>query len=61
MLKLRMEIEGVWSLVKLRIKSMKGILHDKIEAILDEFTYRHRFGLSNGDVYNKLISDIAHM
>lgn len=34
------EIEGVWSLVKLlKIKSMKGVLHEKIESILDEFTY----------------------
>ena len=29
---------------------MKGVLHAKISAILDEFTYRHRYGLSDGDV-----------
>ena len=51
-------IEGMWGLVKLKIKSMKGVLHDKIEAILDEITYRHRYGLPNGDVYHKLMSDI---
>lgn len=33
------EIEGVWSLVKLKIKSMRGVLHEKIESKLDEFTY----------------------
>ena len=53
-------IEGMWGLVKLKIKSMKGVLHDKISAILDEFTYRHRYGLPNGDVYYKLLSDIAN-
>ena len=55
------EIEGVWSLVKLKIKSMKGILHDKIGQLLDEFTYRHRYGLSNGDVYHRLVYDIARL
>lgn len=25
------EIEGVWSFVKLKIKSMRGVLHEKIE------------------------------
>ena len=54
-------IEGVWSLVKLKIKSMKGLLHDKIGQLLDEFTYRHRYGLSNGDVYHKLVYDIARL
>ena len=53
------EIKGVWSLVKLKIKSMKGILHDKIESVLDEFTHRHRYGLPSGDVYYQLVSDIA--
>lgn len=47
------EIEGVWSLVKLKIKSMIGVLHDKIKSILDKFTYRHRYGFSNGDEFNK--------
>lgn len=53
------EIEGVWSLVKLKIKSMIGVLHDKIKSILDKFTYWHRYGFSNGDVFNKLIFDIT--
>jgi hypothetical protein len=55
------EIEGLWSMVKLRIKSMKGVLREKIETILDEFTYRHRVGFSNGQMYNKLTSDIARL
>ena len=53
------EIEGLWSLVKLRIKAMKGILHDKIGSILDEFSYRYRYGHSNGDVFHKLLSDLG--
>ena len=52
-------IEGMWSLVKLKIKSMKGVLHDKISAILDEFTYRHRYGRPNGDIYYRFLADIA--
>ena len=38
---------------------MKGILHDKTESGLDEFTYRHRYGLPNGDGFYQLVSDIA--
>ena len=41
--------------------AMKGILHDKIGQLLDKFTYRHRYGLSNGDVYHKLVYDIARL
>ena len=52
--------EGIWGLVKLKIKSMKGVFYDKISAILDEFTYLHRYGLSDGDVYYKLLSDKAN-
>lgn len=55
------EIEGVWSLVKLKIKSMihVGVLHDKIKSILDKFTYWQRYCFSNGDVFNKLMFDIT--
>jgi hypothetical protein len=38
---------------------MKGILHERIQDILNEFTYRYRYGLSNGDVYKKLVEDIG--
>lgn len=53
------EIEGIWGLVKLKIKERKGIGHDKIPEILDEFSYRYRYGRSNGDVYYRLLRDIA--
>lgn len=53
------EIEGVWSLVKLKIKSMIGVLHDKIKSILDKFTYWQRYCFSNDDVFNKLMFDIT--
>lgn len=53
------EIEGIWSLIKLKIKEKKGILHDKIPDILDEFSYRYRYGHSNGDVYQRLLLDIG--
>ena len=52
-------IEGLWSLAKLRIKKMKGILPSRLPAIVDEFMYRYRFGHSNGDIYNQLLLDIS--
>lgn len=48
-------IEGIWSLAKLRIKKMKGVFPDKIELLLAEFMYRYRYGHSNGDVFWRLM------
>jgi hypothetical protein len=54
-------IEGLWSLAKLKIKKMKGILPSKLPCILDEFMYRYRNGHENGDVYRRLLHDIANL
>jgi transposase-like protein len=54
------EIEGIWGMTKNKIKKMKGILHERIGAFLNEFSYRYRYGHSNGDVYEKLIHDIGN-
>lgn len=48
-------IEGVWGLVKNRIRSMHGVRHEHLQDILDEFMYRHK----TGDIFNKLIKDLA--
>lgn len=48
-------IEGLWGMAKLRIKKMKGIFPARLPAIIDEFMYRYRFGLPNGDIFNPLI------
>lgn len=53
------EIEGIWGITKNKIKKMKGVLHSRIGDLLHEFSYRYRYGYSNGDVYKKLISDIG--
>ena len=53
------EIEGIWGLIKLKIKERKGILHEKIPLLLDEYSYRYRYGSGNGDVYWKLLHDIS--
>lgn len=53
------EIEGIWSLAKLKIKEKKGIRHEHIPSLLNEFCYRYRYGNSNGDVFYKLINDVA--
>ena len=37
-------IEGLWGLVKLEIKKMKGILPHKLTQILDEFGFRYMYG-----------------
>ena len=52
-------IEGLWGLAKLRIKKMKGILPSRLPLVLDEFMYRHRFGFSNGDIFQRFIKDVA--
>ena len=48
-------IEGLWGLVKGRIKKMKGVQAAKLPALLDEFMFRHRYGLSNGDIFHPFI------
>ena len=53
------QIEGLWGLIKLKIKERKGVLHSKIDSVLDEFCYKYRYGLSNGDVYKKLLRDVS--
>ena len=52
-------IEGIWSLAKLRIKKMKGVLPGRLQDFLDEFCYRYRFGNSNGDVFWRFLADVA--
>ena len=52
-------IEGLWGLVKGKIKSMKGIRHHRFGDVLDEFMYRYKFAVKSGDVYHNLLSDIA--
>ena len=44
-------IEGLWGLVKLKIKKMKGVLRSRLVYVLDELMYRYRFGHENGDVF----------
>ena len=53
-------IEGLWGNVKLKIKKMKGIYPDHLQAILDEYVYRYRYGHTNGDVYLRLLYDLAN-
>ena len=54
-------IEGLWGLAKLRIKKMKGVLPDKLPSILDEFMYRHTYGHSNGDIFEKFCKDLSEI
>ena len=53
------EIEGIWGMAKLKIKERKGLRHEHIPALLDEFCYRYRYGNSNGDIFYKLLHDVA--
>ena len=38
---------------------MKGVIHSRLDFYLDEFMYRYRYGFENGDVFEKLLTDIA--
>ena len=50
-----------WSLAKLKIKKMKGVLNHRLPALLDEFMYRYHYGFNNGDVFMRLLSDIGNI
>jgi len=50
-------IEGLWSLVKYKIKMMKGLNRTQLSDFLQEFSYRHMYG-KNGvidDTFFKLL------
>lgn len=50
-------IEGIWGLVKARIRKMHGIANRRqTQDVLDEFVYRYRH---TGMVFNSLLRDIA--
>ena len=34
-------------------------MHENIPNLLDEFTYRWRYELSNGDIYHRFLDDIS--
>ena len=42
-------------------KKMKGVVHHRIDGILDEFMYCYRYGLDNGDVFFCLLEDIKRL
>ena len=33
------------------MKKMKGILPERTDGVLDEFTHRYKYGHSNGDIF----------
>ena len=45
-------IEGLWGLMKNKIKVMHGIRQDRLDAYLDEFSYQHYYscGLSTATI-----------
>jgi len=50
-------IEGIWGLVKGRIKAMHGIAkHRSTQDILDEFTYRYR---NKYELFREFTNDVA--
>ena len=50
-------IEGVWALVKKKLKSMPGTLYEYILGYLDEFTWFQNFGKDRA--FEQLLEDIA--
>ena len=51
-------MEGTWGLIKQRISSMHGVLQGRIDGVLDEFSYRHFFGIDK-DIFWVLIYHIS--
>ena len=50
-------IEGVWALVKKKLKWMCGTLYEYIPSYLDEFTWFQNFG--KDQAFEQLLKDIA--
>ena len=50
-------IEGVWALVKKKLKSMSGTRYEYIPSYLDEFTWFRNFGKDGA--FEQLLEDIA--
>ena len=50
-------IEGVWALVKKKLKWMSGTLYEYIPSYLDEFTWFRNFG--KDQAFEQLLKDIA--
>ena len=52
-------VEGLWSLAKLKLKKMKGVLDHRLPALRDEFMYTYHYGFNNADVLMRLLSDLG--
>ena len=52
-------IESYWNRVKHKIKTMKGVLGDKIPEYLDEFMLRERHGRDPEEAFDNICRDIA--
>ena len=54
-------IESYWNRVKYKIKTMKGVLGDKIPEYLDEFMWRERYGTNPDEAFDNICQHMAAM
>ena len=54
-------IESYWNRVKYKIKTMKGVLGDKIPKYLDEFMWRERYGTNPDEAFDNICQHMAAM
>ena len=53
-------IESYWNRVKIKIKRMRGCHEEQLAGYLDEFMYRERYGRTARELFDNIITDIAH-
>ena len=53
-------IESYWNRVKIKIKRMRGCHEEQLASYLDEYMYRERYGRTAREVFDSIITDIAH-
>ena len=51
-------IEGIWGLLKQKIAAMHGVCQQRLDGVLDEFSYRHYFGIQK-DIFWILLYHIS--
>ena len=51
-------IESYWNRVKKKFKTMKGVHSHQLASYLDEFMWRERYGRTNEEAFNSILTDI---
>ncbi len=52
-------VESYWNQVKIKFKRMRGVQEHQLPSYLDEFMWRERYGLTQQNVWDNIMRDIA--